>query len=127
MDILLVEDDKNIWEMVYDFLISENYFVKIVIDGNIVIEIFKNYLFDIILLDLMLLKFSGFEVLKYIWSVSVVFVIIIIVKDSDIDKMLGFNFGVDDYIIKFFLIVELFVRIKVNIRCVIVYSSLRNF
>ena len=48
MDILLVEDDKNIREMVYDFLISENYSVKTAIDGNTAIEIFKNYSFDII-------------------------------------------------------------------------------
>ena len=91
MDILLVEDDKNIREMVYDFLISENYSVKTAIDGNTAIEIFKNYSFDIILLDLMLPKSSGFEVLKYIRSVSVVPVIITTAKDSDTDKMVGLN------------------------------------
>ncbi|KAK2283590.1 response regulator transcription factor, partial [Clostridioides difficile] len=111
MDILLVEDDKNIREMVYDFLISENYSVKTAIDGNTAIEIFKNYSFDIILLDLMLPKSSGFEVLKYIRSVSVVPVIITTAKDSDTDKMLGLNLGADDYITKPFSIVELLARI----------------
>ncbi|HBG5346703.1 TPA: response regulator transcription factor [Clostridioides difficile] len=127
MDILLVEDDKNIREMVYDFLISENYSVKTAIDGNTAIEIFKNYSFDIILLDLMLPKSSGFEVLKYIRSVSVVPVIITTAKDSDTDKMLGLNFGADDYITKPFSIVELLARIKANIRRATVYSSSRNF
>ncbi|HBE9530301.1 TPA: response regulator transcription factor [Clostridioides difficile] len=126
MDILLVEDDKNIREMVYDFLISENYSVKTAIDGNTAIEIFKNYSFDIILLDLMLPKSSGFEVLKYIRSVSVVPVIITTAKDSDIDKMLGLNLGADDYITKPFSIVELLARIKANIRRATVYSSSRN-
>lgn len=123
MEILLVEDDKNIREMVYDFLISENYSVKIAIDGNTAIEIFKNYSFDIILLDLMLPKSSGFEVLKYIRSVSVVPVIITTAKDSDTDKMLGLNLGADDYITKPFSIVELLARIKANIRRATVYSS----
>lgn len=126
MDILLVEDDKNIREMVYDFLISENYFVKTAVDGNTAIEIFKNYSFDIILLDLMLPKSSGFEVLKYIRSVSVVPVIITTAKDSDTDKMLGLNLGADDYITKPFSIVELLARIKANIRRATVYSSSRN-
>ena len=126
MDILLVEDDRNIREMVYDFLISENYSVKTAIDGNTAIEIFKNYSFDIILLDLMLPKSSGFEVLKYIRSVSVVPVIITTAKDSDTDKMLGLNLGVDDYITKPFSIVELLARIKANIRRATVYSSSRN-
>ncbi|WP_144081901.1 response regulator transcription factor, partial [Clostridioides difficile] len=126
MDILLVEDDKNIREMVYDFLISENYSVKTAIDGNTAIEIFKNYSFDIILLDLMLPKSSGFEVLKYIRSVSVVPVIITTAKDSDTDKMLGLNLGADDYITKPFSIVELLARIKANIRRATVYSSSRN-
>ncbi|HBF2564937.1 TPA: response regulator transcription factor [Clostridioides difficile] len=126
MDILLVEDDKNIREMVYDFLISENYSVKTAIDGNTAIEIFKNYSFDIILLDLMLPKSSGFEVLKYIRSVSVVPVIIATAKDSDTDKMLGLNLGADDYITKPFSIVELLARIKANIRRATVYSSSRN-
>ncbi|HBF8967297.1 TPA: response regulator, partial [Clostridioides difficile] len=125
MDILLVEDDKNIREMVYDFLISENYSVKTAIDGNTAIEIFKNYSFDIILLDLMLPKSSGFEVLKYIRSVSVVPVIITTAKDSDTDKMLGLNLGADDYITKPFSIVELLARIKANIRRATVYSSSR--
>lgn len=126
MDILLVEDDRNIREMVYDFLISENYSVKTAIDGNTAIEIFKNYSFDIILLDLMLPKSSGFEVLKYIRSVSVVPVIITTAKDSDTDKMLGLNLGADDYITKPFSIVELLARIKANIRRATVYSSSRN-
>ena len=102
--------------MVYDFLISENYSVKTAIDGNTAIEIFKNYSFDIILLDLMLPKSSGFEVLKYIRSVSVVPVIITTAKDSDTDKMLGLNLGADDYITKPFNILEVKARIKAIMR-----------
>lgn len=123
MNILLVEDDKNVREMVCDFLRSENYAVKTAIDGQTAIDMFRDYTFDIVLLDLMLPKSSGFEVLKYIRSVSVVPVIIATAKDSDTDKMMGLNLGADDYITKPFSLVELLARIKANIRRATVYSS----
>lgn len=123
MNILLVEDDKNIREMVCDFLRSESYTVETVIDGKTAIDIFKDYTFDIVLLDLMLTKSSGFEVLKYIRSVSVIPVIIATAKDSDTDKMMGLNLGADDYITKPFSLVELLARIKANIRRATVYNN----
>ncbi len=123
MNILFVEDDKNICEMVCDFLISENYDVITAIDGQSAIERFKEHTFDIVLLDLMLPKSSGFEVLKYIRSVSLVPVIIATAKDSDTDKMMGLNLGADDYITKPFSLVELLARIKAHIRRATVYSN----
>lgn len=124
MNILLVEDDKNIGEMIYDFLTSENYMVETAIDGQTAINIFKDHTFDIVLLDLMLPKSSGFEVLKYIRGVSVIPIIIATAKDSDTDKMMGLNLGADDYITKPFSLVELLARIKANIRRATVYSNL---
>lgn len=124
MNILLVEDDKNIGEMIYDFLTSENYIVETAIDGQTAINIFKDHTFDIVLLDLMLPKSSGFEVLKYIRGVSVIPIIIATAKDSDTDKMMGLNLGADDYITKPFSLVELLARIKANIRRATVYSNL---
>lgn len=123
MNILLVEDDKNICELVYDFLTSENYTVEISLDGQTAIAKFKDHTFDIVLLDLMLPKSNGFEVLKYIRSVSVIPVIIITAKDSDTDKMMGLNLGADDYITKPFSLVELLARINANIRRATVYSN----
>ena len=116
MNILLVEDDKNICEMVCDFLKSENYNVITAIDGKMAIDIFKEHTFDIVLLDLMLPKSSGLEVLNYISSVSVIPVIIATAKDSDTDKMLGLNLGADDYITKPFSVEELLARIRVTQR-----------
>lgn len=124
MNILFVEDDKHIREMVSDFLCSENFHVEIAEDGIRAVEIFKNHTFDIVLLDLMLPKASGFEVLKYIRSVSVVPIIIATAKDSDTDKMMGLNLGADDYITKPFSLVELLARIKANIRRATIYSTL---
>lgn len=123
MNILLVEDDKNICEMICDFLISENYTVETAIDGQAAINIFKSQSFDLVLLDLMLPKSSGFEVLKYIRGVSVVPVVIVTAKDSDADKMMGLNLGADDYLTKPFSLVELLARIKANIRRATVYNN----
>lgn len=123
MNILFVEDDKHIREMVSDFLHSENFHVEMAEDGVCAVEIFKNHTFDIVLLDLMLPKASGFEVLKYIRSVSVVPIIITTAKDNDADKMMGLNLGADDYITKPFSLVELLARIKANIRRATIYSN----
>lgn len=123
MKILLVEDDKKICEMVSDFLTSEDFTVVTAMDGQTAIETFKANPFDIVLLDLMLPKSSGLDVLKYIRSVSVIPVIIATAKDSDTDKMLGFNLGADDYITKPFSLVELLARIKANIRRATVYNA----
>ena len=83
----------------------------------------KNQYFDIVLLDLMLPKTSGFDVLKYIRSISIVPVIIATAKDSDTDKMIGLNLGADDYITKPFSLVELLARMKANIRRATVYDA----
>lgn len=98
MNLLLVEDDKNIREMVYEFLTSENYNVITANDGQTAMRLLQKHTFDLVLLDLMLPKSSGFEVLKYIRSTSVIPVIIATAKDSDTDKTLGLNLGADDYI-----------------------------
>lgn len=123
MKILLVEDDKKICEMVSDFLTSEDFTVVTTMDGQTAIETFKASPFDIVLLDLMLPKSSGLDVLKYIRSVSVIPVIIATAKDSDTDKILGLNLGADDYITKPFSLVELLARIKANIRRATVYNA----
>lgn len=123
MKILLVEDDKKICEMVFDFLTSENYTVVTAPDGQTAIEAFKSSSFDLVLLDLMLPGSGGLEVLKYIRNVSVIPVIIVTAKDSDTDKMLGFNLGADDYITKPFSLAELVARIKANIRRATIYNA----
>ena len=122
MNLLLVEMSKNIREMVYEFLTSENYNVITANDGQTAMRLLQKHTFDLVLLDLMLPKSSGFEVLKYIRSTSVIPVIIATAKDSDTDKTLGLNLGADDYITKPFSLIELLARIKANIRRATVYN-----
>ncbi len=123
MKVLFAEDDKKISEMVKEFLSSEKHSVQTADNGAEAVELFQKDSFDLVLLDLMLPKTGGLEVLKYIRSVSVVPVIIVTAKDSDTDKMMGLNMGADDYITKPFSLVELLARMKANIRRATVYST----
>lgn len=123
MNILLVEDDRKICEMISDFLISENYSINTAADGRRAIELFQTQSFDLVLLDLMLPKSSGLEVLKAIRRDSVIPVIVVTARDSDTDKMLGFNLGADDYLTKPFSLVELLARVRANIRRATVYNE----
>lgn len=123
MKVLFAEDDKKISEMVKEFLSCEKHSVQTADNGAEAVELFQKDSFDLVLLDLMLPKTGGLEVLKYIRSVSVVPVIIVTAKDSDTDKMMGLNLGADDYITKPFSLVELLARMKANIRRATVYST----
>ncbi len=114
--ILLVEDDAEISEMLRDYLGTENYEVVCAGDGQAACEAFDAAPFDLVLLDLMIPKISGMEVMRHIRKTSFVPIIIVSAKDSDADKTLGLGLGADDYITKPFSVVEVLARIKSNIR-----------
>lgn len=114
--ILLVEDDLEISEMLENYLRMENYEIIHATDGQEACDQFEKMDFNIVLLDLMIPKISGMEVLQHIRQNSVVPVIIISAKDTETDKTLGLGLGADDYITKPFSIVEVLARIKANIR-----------
>lgn len=114
--ILLVEDDKNISEMITGYLIDEKYNITQVFDGEEAIKKVELDSYDLILLDLMIPKINGIEVLRKIRNFSIILVIIITAKDDDIDKAIGLESGADDYITKPFSLIELSARIRANIR-----------
>lgn len=114
--ILLVEDDKEISELVTSHLEQENFTVFTAFDGEEALQLFKNNGIDLVLLDLMLPKLNGMEFLKRIREVSFVPVLIISAKESDVDKTLGLGFGADDYISKPFSFIELTARVHAAIR-----------
>lgn len=116
MKILLVEDDIEISSMLRDFLTTENYEVITAFDGESACGQFSSAEYSLVLLDLMIPKKNGMEVMKYIRKRSTVPIIILSAKDSDSDKTLGLGFGADDYITKPFSITEVLARIKANIR-----------
>lgn len=119
--ILMVEDDKEISELVTNHLEEENFTVFTAFDGEEALHLFENTEIDLVLLDLMLPKLSGMEFLKKIRETSVVPVLIISAKESDVDKTLGLGFGADDYINKPFSMIELTARVHAAIRRVTQY------
>lgn len=116
MKILLVEDDIEISDMLKNFLMTENFEVITAYDGESACEKFSTDLYSLVLLDLMIPKKSGLEVMKSIREKSTVPIIIISAKDTDSDKTLGLGLGADDYITKPFSVTEVLARIKANIR-----------
>ncbi len=116
--LLLVEDDRSISEMVGPYLEKEGYDVSYAYDGYEAEEQFKQatQAYDLVILDLMLPRKNGMEVLQTIRSVSLVPVLILSAKDGEVDKALGLGFGADDYLSKPFSLIELTARIKAAIR-----------
>lgn len=115
--ILLVEDDEAISEMVRSYLMKEGYRVESVFDGEAAEQAFHHKgPFDLVLLDQMLPERSGMDILQSIRKSSLVPVLIVSAKDTDVDKALGLGFGADDYISKPFSMIELAARVKAAIR-----------
>ena len=123
MKILLIEDDIEISEMLCSYLIAENFEVVCATDGQKACEAFDIGSYSIVLLDLMIPKITGMNVMKYIRQKSTVPIIIISAKDSDSDKTLGLGLGADDYITKPFKLGVLVSRVNALLRRAKDFSS----
>ena len=114
--ILLIEDDVEISTMLKNFLATEEFEVVTAYDGESAYDKFFSDNFSLVLLDLMIPKMSGIEVMGKIRENNTVPIIIISAKDTDSDKTLGLGLGADDYITKPFSVTDVLARIKANIR-----------
>lgn len=121
--ILLVEDDIEISSMVRDHLTREGFEVVQAFDGEQAEQLFASVPCDLVILDLMLPKLNGMDLLQRIRGKSVLPVLIMSAKDSDVDKALGLGFGADDYIAKPFSMIELGARVKAALRRVNQYAG----
>lgn len=121
--ILLVEDDTEISEMLITYLTSENYEITCAVDGQEACQQFDSDTYSLVLLDLMIPKISGINVMQHIRKNSVVPIIIVSAKDTESDKTLGLGLGADDYITKPFSLVEMLARIKAAIRRTTQYDN----
>ena len=114
--ILLIEDDIEISTMLKNFLTTENFEVVTAYDGENACEKFFADNFSLVLLDLMIPKMNGIEVMGKIRESHTVPIIILSAKDTDSDKTLGLGLGADDYITKPFGVMELISRVRALLR-----------
>ena len=114
--ILVVDDEKMIVKGIRYSRLQGGYEVETAYDGEEALQKAQQNQYDMILLDVMLPKHSGLEVLQQIREFSSVPVIMLTAKGEDMDKILGLDYGADDYITKPFNILEVKARIKAIIR-----------
>ncbi len=114
--ILVVDDEKLIVKGIRFSLEQDGYEVDAAYDGEEGLQKVKDCHYDLVLLDLMLPKMSGLDVCREIRSFSTVPVIMLTAKGEDMDKILGLEYGADDYITKPFNILEVKARIKAILR-----------
>lgn len=117
MRILVVEDEKNLNDIIVKKLKNEKYGVDSCFDGKDAIDYILATEYDVIILDIMLPKLNGFEVLKSIRNKNIKTpVLMLTAKDGIEDKVQGLDLGADDYLIKPFSFDELLARIRVLLR-----------
>ena len=114
--ILVVDDEEPIAKILDFNLRKEGYDVIVANDGEKALELAFSEDPDLILLDLMLPKKDGMEVCREVRAQKNIPIIMLTAKNSEIDKVLGLEFGADDYVTKPFSTRELMARVKVNLR-----------
>ena len=117
MRILIIEDEFNLADVISSRLKKENYIVDVFYDGETGLENALTNIYDLIILDIMLPKINGIEILKQLRNEKIKSKIIILTAKSQLeDKLQGLNNGANDYITKPFHIDELVARVNVQLR-----------
>jgi len=114
--ILIVDDDRNICELLRLYLEKEGYETALAYDGEQALDKFNSQKPALVLLDVMMPKLDGWEVCRRIRASSQVPVIMLTAKGETFDKVLGLELGADDYIVKPFDTKEVVARIKAVLR-----------
>lgn len=116
MKILIVDDDKNICELIRLYMEKEGYATLIAYDGASALSLFEKEQPSLVILDLMLPKVDGLSVCREIRKTSTTPVIMLTAKGETFDKVLGLELGADDYMVKPFEAKELAARVKAVLR-----------
>ena len=114
--ILVVDDDKNLLDVIKYNLANDGYSVVLAETGTQAIEIARREKPDLIILDIMLPGIDGFEVCRILRKEMSVPILILSAKTDEIDKVVGLELGADDYISKPFSVRELMARVRATIR-----------
>lgn len=113
--ILIVEDERPISRLIKINLSDAGYCCVCAFDGKEAIELIDHQQFDLILLDIMLPKINGYELMEYIRTLEIP-VIFLIAKSDVKDRVKGLKLGAEDYIVKPFEIIELLARVETVLR-----------
>lgn len=114
--VLVVEDDKEIQELIKQFLMTQNYIVETASDGLEGMRQFNKHSYDLILLDVMMPNLRGFEMAQMIRKQSNVPIIMLTALEEEQHQMKGFDIGIDDYITKPFSFHVLIRRVEAVLR-----------
>lgn len=114
--ILIVDDEERIRDMIREYTSLEDFHIDEASDGVEALKLFKQSLYSLIILDVMMPRMDGWSVCREIRKTSQVPIIMLTARGEEYDKLFGFELGVDDYIIKPFSPKELLARMKAIIR-----------
>ena len=114
--LLIIDDDRELGEMLKEYLQPEQFVVDACLSGEDGIDTLRGGNHDIVILDIMLPGMNGLEVLKQIRDMSDIPTIMLTAKGDDVDRILGLELGADDYLAKPFNPRELLARLKATLR-----------
>lgn len=114
--ILLIDDDEELCELVSEYLTVEGFSVESVHDGSSGLENAKAEMHDLVILDVMLPKMNGFDVLRSLRQTSKIPVLMLTARGDDMERIVGLEIGADDYLPKPFNPRELVARIRAILR-----------
>lgn len=114
--ILIVEDESSFSEAISFLLGKEGFETDVAENGRAALDLFRASAYDLVLLDLMIPEVSGIDVCRAIRTTSMVPIIMLTAKDSEVDKVVGLELGADDYVTKPYSSRELVARIKAVLR-----------
>jgi DNA-binding response OmpR family regulator len=111
--VLIADDEKGIRNIIIEYLSQEG--IEVIVDGVDALNQFKNHGIDLVILDVMMPKIEGWTVCKEIRKVSKIPIIMLTARGEEYDKLLGFELGIDDYVVKPFSPKELRARVKAHL------------
>ena len=114
--VLLVDDDRELCQMLTEYLNTERFEVKSVHDGGIALQELRSNDFDILILDIMLPSVSGLDVLRELGAAHTTPILMLTARGDDVDRIVGLELGADDYLSKPFNPRELVARIRAILR-----------
>jgi len=126
MNILVVDDEKLLVKGIKFNLENEGYHVDAAYDGLEAVELARSGNYDLIILDVMMPELDGLEACMRIREFSTIPIIMLTARSEDMDKIIGFEYGADDYITKPFNILELKARVRALLRRSALTSNVTN-